>query len=310
MVQEPNAPQQSAISKFVALMFSTLFTILGLMIASHAFFEFPVLEEFLKVTDQNTDKVAMFGMLIFGVGFALLLTQFFAEAYSVAWKGVTFAGTLAAILIFIWIARLVILESDQTTQIQELNDKIVNLTQDLTVSRERNRSFTTSFRSPRDLSLNINCPRGQRANNIEVGQRIQLLAISSGNSPRERNRISEILERSSELESDVDIDRRSLLTSEVMQATFHQVRDADLLFRPKLSGGGISFFVPGLLSYPSPDVEIRLINADPADSVSNPSYSDMLSIEIGNSGDLDGGNQHIVADLQFAALAEFCDLES
>ncbi|WP_419739469.1 hypothetical protein [Ruegeria sp.] len=98
----------SAISRMVAWTFATLFTLTGLLLASHQFFEFEFLGEIMRIRNDAGDQVAMFGMLIFGVGFALLLTQFFAESYSVTWKGVTFAGTLAAILIFIWIVRLVL----------------------------------------------------------------------------------------------------------------------------------------------------------------------------------------------------------
>ena len=304
----------SAISRMVAWIFATLFTFIGLLLASHQYFEFDFLVKVMRIRDDAGDQVAMFGMLIFGVGFALLLTQFFAEKYSVTWKGATFAGTLAAILIFIWIVRLVLLNpiiDEQKVQIDRLQNTNTSLSEQLAVARERVSTLRANYQRPKDLSLSINCERSDQSQKAGVGHRVQLLAISSRPTPRGRARISEIVSLVNELESELPESQRTLISNELRETRFQQIDDADILFAAKDQGGEISYFVPGLLSVVSQDVQVRLINADPADGsipITNPTYSDLLRLHIRNPTDLSHDRQEVAAELSFAALAELCNV--
>jgi len=306
----------SILSKFVAWLFASIFTFVGLLLASHQFFEFEFLAPYIKADPQAKSQIAMFGMLIFGVGFALLLTQFFAEQYSVAWKGVTFAGTLAAILIFIWIVRLVLLDpiiKEQQEQIGSLQNKNVELVANLATTQERVKTLRSNFLIPKDLHLTINCERSQGSQSLETGHRVQLLAISSRGNPSGRQRISEIVDAVKKLEESMPEEDRRLVSDEVRKSRFQQVeKEVDILFMPKAQGGDVSYFVPSLLSVKGQDIQIRLINADPADgsvAITNPAYSDLLKLHIRNPDDLSAERQEVFAELRFSALAEFCNVE-
>ncbi|WP_281859105.1 hypothetical protein [Litoreibacter halocynthiae] len=311
-----NPPNGSnAISRVVAWIFATFFTFVGLLLASHQYFEFDFLVEIMRIREDAGDQVAMFGMLIFGVGFALLLTQFFAESYSVTWKGVTFAGTLAAILIFIWIVRLVLLNpivDEQKVQIERLQNSNTSLSEQLAVARERATTLRANYQRPKDLNLVINCERSDRSQTAGVGHRVQLLAISSRPTPTGRARISEIVSLVNELESELPESQRTLISNELRETRFQQIDDADILFAAKDQGGEISYFVPGLLSVVGQDVQVRLINADLADGsipITNPTYSDLLRLHIRNPTDLSHDRQEVAAELSFAALSELCNVD-
>lgn len=57
----------------------------------------------------------MFGMMIFGVGLSLFLTQIFVEKYRAKIAGLAFAGTLAALAIFMTLVQTFFFEDNQTT---------------------------------------------------------------------------------------------------------------------------------------------------------------------------------------------------
>lgn len=331
MAHNDNGPQgngSSALPRLVAYIFATVFTFFGLLLASHQFFDFPFLDKIIRIADDARgdaaigSQVAMFGMLIFGIGFALLLTQFFAESYSVKWKGITFTGTLAAILIFMWIVQSVLVEpylddqklriiDDQRNQIKELKSTKTTLSEDLADARNQVSTLRVNYQRPKDLSLNINCERSAQSQSLDAGRRVQLLAISSRPSPSGRARIAEIVKLVREIEEDLPDREKTFVSDELRETRFQQVEDADILFVPKTQGGEISYFVPGLLSVLGQDVQIRLINADPADGsvpILNPAYSDLLRLSIKNPGDLSIERQVVVAELQFAALAELCNV--
>lgn len=94
------APKPGIRPKVVALWFGAILIGAGLIAATGGIV--------LIVMGYNPDGsrlLVLFGMLIFGVGLALLLTQIFAEQYSASIAGFTFAGTLAAVFILMMIVQ-------------------------------------------------------------------------------------------------------------------------------------------------------------------------------------------------------------
>ena len=91
-------------TKITALIIGMLLIITGITFAMNAFI--PVADMLgVPVRDGQVHAIGLFGLLIFGIGFSLLLTQFFRERYSAKIAGITAGGTLAAIYIIVIIIK-------------------------------------------------------------------------------------------------------------------------------------------------------------------------------------------------------------
>ncbi len=111
---QPRAPQgPRIIGTVVAIFMAVVMIPVGLLIAMSQALNLKFLEGVVEVQPgAEANFLGLFGLFIFGVGLAMLLTQVFAEKYSAKLSGLTFAGTLAALLLFMLIARYTVFDID------------------------------------------------------------------------------------------------------------------------------------------------------------------------------------------------------
>ncbi|MBN9675070.1 hypothetical protein [Salipiger bermudensis] len=115
--------------KVLAFSVGFMLMLIGIILSTQQFINFPVFNTLFFPDPNSRSQVGLFGLLFFGTGFSLMLTQVFAERYGAKIAGIAFAGTLAALYIFMLISRSTVFD------------------------------FDVSLYYPRDLELGINCGR-------------------------------------------------------------------------------------------------------------------------------------------------------
>ncbi len=88
----PNGTTWSGAVFLVAVAFAVVFTGVGLFLAASPY------------VFQNSGNSTFVGLFIVGLGVSFLLTAVFGERYNVRIAGVTGAGSLAALALFMWLA--------------------------------------------------------------------------------------------------------------------------------------------------------------------------------------------------------------
>lgn len=211
------AGQSAVVGKMVrlaAFLVGTLLLAVGILLATQQFLNFPALNDLVQPNPQARSGVGLFGLLIFGTGLSLMLTQVFAERYGARIVGIAFAGTLAALYLFMLIARSTVFD------------------------------FETTEHYPRDLELSVKC--GQENFNTSLAQARQPLVTISG----QPDRLADIREAVVKYQDEniVAFDRPPILLEDTVRLDrFKQVGnpDRDLMLLPVADEGSfIGFVIP------------------------------------------------------------------
>ncbi len=185
------------------------------------FINFPIFEEYVRPHPAARPQVGLFGLLFFGTGLALILTQVFAESYGARIAGIAFVGTLAALYIFMLIARSTVF----ATEID----------------------YDLSIFYPRDLRLSVDCGRENFQTNLASAKR-PIMTVSA-----DPDQVLEI--RKAALDYEERHIRPSnappiLMDSDVRAVKFGHVGepDRDIILSPiRNNGRTIVFFIPHVL---------------------------------------------------------------
>ncbi|UWQ35367.1 hypothetical protein K3555_22850 (plasmid) [Leisingera sp. M527] len=138
-----------------------LLMVVGIVLAMQQFIDLPVFEEFVRPNPGARSQLGLFGLLFFGTGLSLILTQVYAEHYGAKIAGIAFVGTLAALYIFMLIARATVF--------------------DVEVDYDLSKFY------PRDLRLEIACGKERFDNGLQTARR-PIMIIGADPEPLDRIR--------------------------------------------------------------------------------------------------------------------------
>ena len=244
----------------IAILLGFPLIISGLFLATYQFFNWQFITQ---IVAKNTpgSSLALFGLLIFGVGLTVILTQVFMEVYSTSIKGVTFGGVLAALLIFMWIANSQIFDPAHKAELENLAKQRDDLaTAKDTFEQKNNEQANTiaelflAKNAPRDLSLDIECPQNAKQNSSLSGGRESILSVSGRAAS---SRMSQVRQTLIQMEKDGYPDPafkgRLIDTSERLKRFPYLeeqgfIDKTDVLLRASRSAGVLRFYIPSLLT--------------------------------------------------------------
>lgn len=274
----------TVITKLAALLIGLLLISTGLALAVNEFANLHFLEGFFTPRENEENRVALFGLLVFGVGLSLLLTQFFAERYSAIIAGIAFVGTLAALLIFMLIARLTIFDLPLVDTSRHLELK------------------------PRDLVLSITCPAHERIRaDQNRGNRTNLVLISGGDNSQ-NDQIREGFERR-QLDTLVTADERIAYFSHV-----YSDLENPILVRSQQRARDVRFVLPELIR-PRVETEIIVVSATFNDvvvgaqslaTIDEPIAETLVRVELEREEPSSDRAGRILARVDFQAFESVC----
>lgn len=271
-----------AFLKISALLIGIFLILVGLALILQQPLDLIFLKEIFIVRKSELQKVGLYGIFVFGVGLALLLTQFFAERYTATIAGIAFVGTLAALYIFMLIARYTVFEV----------------------------KVETGELEPHDLELAILCPEPTNQTQGAVN-RVPIVAFT-GAADKIAGLKSTMVDYYERAAVNLDPTFSNILVSQTEHSQrFAHISSALLVLPTHHEAGQIEFILPSVIPvqtdlnlYYSDDQGSRALGSENVQEAFQ--AQKIMKLNVDRSSDGQSDRPRIRAEISFAGVRDVC----
>lgn len=281
-----DAAAGSEMIRFLAYTTGATMMVVGILVSTQQFLNTPFLDTIIVPVPSARNQVGLFGLLFFGTGLALMLTQVFAERYGAKIAGIAFVGTLAALYLFMLIARSTVFDFE----------------------------VDVSEFYPRDLELSVKCD--QQSFHVGLEQARKPIVTIAG-VPERVSSIRSAIKAYQETHL-VPNDQPAILLSDADRLNrFRHVGnpDRDIILEPVVDEGNlVVFMIPHVVFAARDRITFHMADDDKSTTTGSnqptqkPSSTKVLTLTVDGKSDAtqEKGRPLIQAELNLQAVADVC----